>query len=320
MTGNGIVVVLVGLAALGGGVGLGYPAGLAVAAVAVAALVAGLPIRPWPGRPLHVTLTVTPISAERGATATIEVAAPGPVVAHLRVGDRVVIVEAGGRWTTPPLPRGRLPVAVQRVVALGPLALWQRLIRFTATQAEITVRPRHTTLAGPLEMVSADEDGRPVRAASGGGAAFAGLREYEPGDDLRQIDWAASARSGAGEVYVRQFAPARVDESLVVLDPAEGDDPEAFEVAVDLAYSFVLAGAGLVLAGDTEPVRSAAEALIRLAPRKPPSGRTARPVDATVVITASPERAEELRRAYHPVVPLIVAGRDLAAAAEQWVR
>jgi uncharacterized protein (DUF58 family) len=319
VTGNGIVVVLVGLAGLGGGVGFGYPAGLAVAAVAAAALAAGLPIRPLPGRPLPLTLTVTPISAERGATATIEVTAPGPVVAHLTLGDHVVVVEPGGRWTTPPLPRGRIPVAVERVVAVGPLSLWRRPIRFTAIPAEITIRPRRTPLAGPFEIVSADEDGRPVRAASGGGAAFAGLREYEPGDDLRQIDWAASARSGDGEVYVRQFAPARVDESLVVLDPTEADDPEAFEVAVDLAYSFVLAGAALVLAGDPEPVRNAAEALIRLTPRRPSTGRTGRPVEATVVITASPSRADELRRAYHPGVPLIVAGRDLAAAAEQWI-
>ena len=317
MTGNGIVVVLVGLVALGGGAGFGYPTGFAVAAVGAVALVAGLPIRPWPGRPLPVTLTVTPVSAERGATATIEVVARGPVVAHLRVGDSAVTVEAGGRWTTPPLPRGRLTVGVERVVALGPLALWRRPIRFSAARAEIVVRPRHLTLAGPLQMISTDEDGRPVRTAPGGGAAFAGLREYEPGDDLRQIDWAASARSG-DEVYVRQFAPARADESLVVLDPTEVDDLEAFEVAVDLAYSFVRAGAGLVLAGNPEPVRGAAEALIQLAPRKPSGGRATRPVDATAAITASPARVDALRHACRPGVPLIVAGHDLATAAKQW--
>jgi uncharacterized protein (DUF58 family) len=320
MTRNGMIVALVGAAALAAGLGLGYPAGLATAVVCGAALLAGLPIRPLPGRPLDVALTVTPVTAARGATATVEVAARGPVVVGLRAGGLSATVDT--RWETPPLRRGRYPVTVERVFAVGSLALWKRPVRFASRPAELTVCPRHVELARPPDMIRIDEDGPPARTTAGTGAAFAGLREYTPGDDLRQIDWAASARSGDGEVYVRQFAPALTEECVVVLDLG-ADDPEAFEVAVDLAYSFVLAGADLAIVGEPEPVRgagSAREALIRLTPGTPPVTGTPGSIGAAVVITASRARGDQLRRAYGRAVPVIVTGSDLAAAARQWAR
>jgi uncharacterized protein (DUF58 family) len=53
-------------------------------------------------------------------------------------------------------------------------------------------------------------------AFRGRGATFDGVRPYEPGDDVRRIDWNVSAR--VGEPYVKQFTEERDLTVLVALD------------------------------------------------------------------------------------------------------
>lgn len=83
------------------------------------------------------------------------------------------------------------------------------------------------------------------------GDAFYGLRDYQPGDDVRLVDWRATARH-AGQLIVRQYAapdpvPA-VLPHMVVLDvetssyPGRGGE-SAFEDAVEIAASLCAAGA-----------------------------------------------------------------------------
>lgn len=50
----------------------------------------------------------------------------------------------------------------------------------------------------------------------GGGADWLGTRPMEPGDDLRSVDWRASARSGS--TLVRQHLEERASEWLLLLD------------------------------------------------------------------------------------------------------
>jgi len=224
-------------------------------------------------------------------------------------------------------------------VAVGPLALWRRGLPFTGGRAEIAVHPRHVDLADPPDLIDLDEENRPARIGVGTGAAFAGLREYEPGGDLRHIDWAASARSSGELLYVRQFAPALAEDRVVVLDPGRPGParPEAFDLAIDLAYSFVLAGADLAIDGEPDPVRGAAAArdvLIGLTARAatPAPART-RPGGVVAVVTAWPEHADELRWSYgnevlifgirdRDTVPAagVVPVTDLASAADAWAR
>ena len=52
------------------------------------------------------------------------------------------------------------------------------------------------------------------------GTDFADLREYEPGDDLRRIDWNATARK-AGELVVKEFYVERNANVLGVLDVSQ---------------------------------------------------------------------------------------------------
>jgi uncharacterized protein (DUF58 family) len=53
-------------------------------------------------------------------------------------------------------------------------------------------------------------------AFRGGGVEFEELRSYEPGDDVRSIDWNATARSGTP--WVKRFREERAHTVLVALD------------------------------------------------------------------------------------------------------
>jgi len=201
-------------------------------------------------------------------------------------------------------------VSVDRVTDVDVLGLWRRRIPFTGGRAEVVVRPRCADLATPPDTLDHEEDGRPAPLGAGPGVTFAGLREYEAGDDIRHIDWAASARAADDAVYVRQFAPALTEDLIVVLDsylPPDVGSPADFETAVDLAYSFVRAGADLWVTGDQQPHRGrseAEEALLALVPSKDPAlPAGGLPTGATTVITAAPGRIPDLRRACSPSGP-----------------
>jgi uncharacterized protein (DUF58 family) len=81
-------------------------------------------------------------------------------------------------------------------------------------------------------------DGRTLALARGQGTEFDSLRDYVPGDDVRAIDWRATARRR--EMVVRTWRPERDRQLLVVLDTARtsagrvGDAPR-LDAAMDAA-------------------------------------------------------------------------------------
>jgi uncharacterized protein (DUF58 family) len=96
-----------------------------------------------------------------------------------------------------------------------------------------------------LGLVRRSAHGRPgdLRAASvGAGTELAQLRTYEPGDDVRNIDAAATARTG--EPHVRLHVPERTHVTWIVLDVSPS---MAFGTAGRLKAD-VAEGAALVLA------------------------------------------------------------------------
>ncbi|SDS87122.1 DUF58 domain-containing protein [Actinoplanes derwentensis] len=320
LTADGLLVAAAGAAALGGGLVFGYPMGVPVAVVCVVLLVAGLPVPPWPGRTLRLGLSADAITVERGATVTVTVVSTGRTTARLRAVAETYDLPAGSVWVSPPLARGLHTITVDRVESRGLLGLWRRRIPFTVEPLQVTALPRHVDFGDPPDVVDLEQDGRPARMGAGTGSSFAGLRAYQPGDDLRHIDWAASARSGGGDLQVRHFTPALAEDRAVVLDPRPAADPEAFEVAVDLAYSFVLAGVDLLIDGEPEPMRglvATREALVGLVPRTAVL-RSSRPPGTVAVITATSDD-QELRRAYgYETVLVGTSGTDLAGAAAMW--
>ncbi|QAY63338.1 DUF58 domain-containing protein [Xylanimonas allomyrinae] len=131
---------------------------------------------------------------------------------RLRDGD-------GARLATPLLPtrRGDRAAGPVTVRSFGPLGLAARQATL-AVPARLRVLPefssrRHlpSRLARLREM-----DGRSAVQVRGEGTEFDSLREYVVGDDVRSIDWRATARRA--DVVVRTWRPERDRRVLIVLD------------------------------------------------------------------------------------------------------
>jgi len=84
-----------------------------------------------------------------------------------------------------------------RIVGLLGLANWNRRLSSSST---VTVVPDHLHLAET--KVASQNNGDLNRRRYGSGLELIGLRDYQPGDSLRSIDWKATARSGRHTVRV----------------------------------------------------------------------------------------------------------------------
>lgn len=122
--------------------------------------------------------------------------------------------------------------------------------------SELTVRPRSEPAYGraevphPVGLVGAHRSRR-----RGAGSEFAEVRGYRPGDRLRSIDWARSARTGG--LFVRDQFAEQDAAVLVVLDGAGGDDTwqRGLQCAATAAAFFLRHGdrVGLIALGDGAP-------------------------------------------------------------------
>jgi len=173
---------------------------------------------------------------------------------RLAAGDQV-------RLVTPLLPVRRGDLVTDRVTirVLGPLGLAARQ-GGVVVPGSVRVTPafpsrRHlpSRLARLREL-----DGRAAVRVRGQGTEFDSLREYVRGDDVRSIDWRASARSR--NVVVRTWQPERDRRVVIVLDTSRtsagriGDVPRldsAMDAALLLAALAARAGDRVdFLAGD----------------------------------------------------------------------
>lgn len=156
------------------------------------------------------------------------------------------------RLTTTVIPtrRGDRHGGQVTVRAVGPLGL---AARQATHQVPWTVRtlptfPSRRHLPARLSRLR-ELDGRTSALVRGQGAEFDSLREYVVGDDVRGIDWRATARRR--EVVVRTWRPERDRHVLIVLDTGRtsagrvGDVPRldhAMDAALLLAVLATRAG------------------------------------------------------------------------------
>jgi uncharacterized protein (DUF58 family) len=142
-----------------------------------------------------------------------------------------VDVPAGERrrvtTTLTPARRGEHAAARVTVRSRGPLGLAAR-----QGSAEVAGRVRVLPAFAsrrhlPARLARLRElDGRRATQVRGAGTEFDSLREYVDGDDVRSIDWRASARStstsgssgATGNLVVRTWRPERDRHVLIVLD------------------------------------------------------------------------------------------------------
>ncbi|GHJ10028.1 lipoprotein [Micromonospora humidisoli] len=211
--------------------------------------------------------------------------------------DRVSRVGPGGVLVLPnrltPTRRGDRPAVTVTVRSFGPLGLAfrQRAGRPATPGWTLRVLPRFDSRRHLPEKLSRLRviDGTQVTRGRGQGTEFDTLREYVVGDDVRSIDWRASARRS--DVLVRTWRPERDRRLVCVLDTGRtsavrvGDVPR-LDAAIDAA---LLLTALAARAGDRVDLL-AADATIR----------------ATVTGTGRRDLLHRLVDALAPVHPALV--------------
>ncbi|REE03480.1 DUF58 domain-containing protein [Citricoccus muralis] len=151
--------------------------------------------------------------------------------------------------TLMPRRRGTLRTASVTVRSWGPLGLAARQVTHPVP-GQISILPpfrsrRHlpSRLARLREM-----DGRSAVQTRGGGTEFDSLRDYVRGDDVRSIDWRATARRR--DVVVRTWRPERDRRVVIVLDTsrtaaARVDDEPKLDTGIEASLLLAaLASAG----------------------------------------------------------------------------
>lgn len=146
---------------------------------------------------------------------------------HLGSGQRVQVVT-----TMNPVRRGDLEAALVTVRSIGPLGLAGRQASHRIPWQVRILPPFLSRKHLPSRLAKLRElDGAVPVLIRGQGTEFDSLREYVVGDDVRSIDWRASARRA--DVVVRTWRPERDRRIVLVLDTGRtsagrvGVDPTA---------------------------------------------------------------------------------------------
>ncbi|MDQ1632770.1 MAG: hypothetical protein QOC80_2742 [Frankiaceae bacterium] len=160
--------------------------------------------------------------------------APSTTRVSLASGERFRVTA-----TLRPTRRGDRRARTLVVRALGPLGLAGRQ-RNLDVPGRVRVLPHFRSRALLPEKLSRlrQVEGLVSVRGAGRGTEFDSLREYVPGDDVRSIDWRATARRSA--VAVRTYRPERDRRVVLVLDTGRtsagrvGDEPR-LDHALDAA-------------------------------------------------------------------------------------
>ncbi|RKR73268.1 DUF58 domain-containing protein [Frondihabitans australicus] len=257
VTGRLVLVVLLGVvpiiavpAGLAGPVLLGWVV-LCLLLSALDLLLAGSPQRVRLGRELPDALRLGETATSRltvrnegrrrlrGTVRDAWQPSAGAVVTRFRVSI------APGRQTVvqtalTPFRRGERRASAVTVRSLGPLGLAGRQKTLPAA-GSVLVLPRFASRRHlPSRLARLRElDGRTSLMIRGQGTEFDSLRDYVRGDDVRSIDWRATARRQ--DLMVRTWRPERDRRVVIVVDSGRtsaarvGDEPRldtAFEASL----------------------------------------------------------------------------------------
>jgi uncharacterized protein (DUF58 family) len=152
----------------------------------------------------------------------------------VRPGDQQLL-----RTVLSPTRRGDRQAVRVTVRSTGPLGLAARQRSRQVPGRVRVLPPFHSRKHLPSRLARLRElDGRSAVRVRGQGTEFDSLREYVLGDDVRSIDWRASARSR--NVVVRTWQPERHRRVLLVLDTSRTsagrvDDVPRLDSAMDAA-------------------------------------------------------------------------------------
>jgi uncharacterized protein (DUF58 family) len=190
----------------------------------------------WSSRPDRTVRVSAEVSAERvfeGDSITLRVALTAPpgtelLDAELRTGAELSAVPLGmrlvtpevlhGEWELHALHWGRAAVRM-RITTRGAAGLLVGGAQCAVT--EVAIFPNADRISAvPRPMDLPDLLGVHLGRRKGDGVEFAGLREYQPGDPLRAVNWPVSARRGRLHVTERLAEQAA---KVVTMIDASGD-------------------------------------------------------------------------------------------------
>lgn len=170
----------------------------------------------------------------------------------IRGGERRAI-----RTGLTPIRRGERRAAHVTIRSYGPLKLAARQATMNVPGAIRVLPPFHSRKHLPSRLAKLRElDGRTSVMIRGQGTEFDSLREYVRGDDVRSIDWRATARrqdpQGGQLLMVRTWRPERDRRVVIVIDSGRTSAARiAGEPRIDTAFESALLLAALATrAGD----------------------------------------------------------------------
>lgn len=160
----------------------------------------------------------------------------GDGLAELALSSLAHGTVAQHEFTIPTPRRGVLSVGPVRTVRADPIGLVRRELYWTDA-TELFVHPRTIGIPSTSTGFIRDLEGSPTRDLSSSDVAFHALREYQPGDERRNIHWKSTAKTGT--YMVRQFEETRRSHLVIALSLASADyaNDEEFELAVSVAGS-----------------------------------------------------------------------------------
>lgn len=235
MSVTGRLALVTALAALVVGLVLPSLAGLVIVGAVLVVATAVDVVRAGPVRSLRVTRDESATSVRLGESVTTSLLVANPSRRRVRgvlrdawtpsagaSPDRHRLdVPAGERrrvtTTLTPTRRGDRTAARVTIRSVGPLGLAARQGSHAAPATVRALPPFTSRRHLPARLARLRElDGRQAVQVRGQGTEFDSLREYVAGDDVRSIDWRASARSV--DLVVRTWRPERDRHLLLVLD------------------------------------------------------------------------------------------------------
>lgn len=260
MTATGRGLAAAAAAVYAAGVALDYPELLVLAAAAAALIaIAGVLVARRPAQRLSRLVHPDRVTVGGRASALVTVANRSrrpspPFVATDRVDGAEVSVAvppiaAHGtvrvRYDLPTTRRGRLALGPVTASRRDPFGLVHR-DQEHALEGVLWVHPRVHRLAPFPAGVALDVEGPLADLSPRGSVTFSSLRDYVPGDDVRQIHWPSVARTGT--LLVREHVDTSQPRLTVALDVraaawagADGVADAAFEHGAEVAASLAVA-------------------------------------------------------------------------------
>ena len=134
------------------------------------------------------------------------------------------------------MSRAVLPIGPLNVRKGDPFGL-VRHEKKLAQSVTVFIHPAIVRLDALDAGVARDLEGQPSGQIVDDDLDFYGLREYTPGDDVRNVHWLSTAKTGT--LMIRQYEATRRTDTSITLDVAPDDyaDENEFELAVSIHAS-----------------------------------------------------------------------------------